>query len=180
MMLTFDLDAIADSAILTFEDNASSFPELTHLASNRDVEFVAPVSGSVELKVNGKLFVVSGELVSKIALSCASCLDRIERKITNNFSVTYVRELVNRDDEEEVELSGADLEFELFEGSIIDVTEVVQEQVIMAVPIKELCSPDCKGVCQFCGANMNTETCDCEPPIFNNKFGDLKKISFDK
>jgi uncharacterized protein len=35
------------------------------------------------------------------------------------------------------------------------------EQVYLEIPMKPLCSPECRGLCPRCGANLNTETCAC-------------------
>lgn len=46
--------------------------------------------------------------------------------------------------------------------------DLITNQVILALfPHKVLCKPNCKGLCQTCGKNLNHETCDCN----NNKIG---------
>lgn len=48
------------------------------------------------------------------------------------------------------------------EGDELDVAEAVVENVISTLPIKRLCSIDCKGLCQKCGIDLNKETCQCD------------------
>jgi uncharacterized protein len=36
------------------------------------------------------------------------------------------------------------------------------ESFFLALPVRSLCSEDCKGLCHKCGADLNTETCRCK------------------
>jgi len=45
---------------------------------------------------------------------------------------------------------------------ILDLTEVVRQNLLLAVPMSALCSPSCRGLCVECGANLNEEPCDCQ------------------
>ena len=40
--------------------------------------------------------------------------------------------------------------------------DVLREQVLLSLPVRTLCKPDCKGLCQRCGANRNSQACSCE------------------
>lgn len=42
-----------------------------------------------------------------------------------------------------------------------DITPLVDERIIFAIPEQVYCSPDCKGLCPKCGANLNDTTCKC-------------------
>jgi uncharacterized protein len=46
----------------------------------------------------------------------------------------------------------------------VDLTEDMREAIILAFPSYPVCSDDCKGLCQQCGANMNNVECSCKPP----------------
>ena len=35
--------------------------------------------------------------------------------------------------------------------------------MLLELPLAPLCSEDCQGLCPVCGANRNTEPCDCAP-----------------
>ena len=58
--------------------------------------------------------------------------------------------------------------------------EGIQQQVVMAFPLKPLCREKCKGLCPKCGANLNAGDCGCDNTGFNNKFSVLKKLNLDK
>jgi uncharacterized protein len=44
------------------------------------------------------------------------------------------------------------------------------------LPVKMLCSQDCKGICPGCGANLNEEVCGCKANSRQSPFAKLKII----
>ncbi len=47
-------------------------------------------------------------------------------------------------------------------GTELDVEEFVFGEILLNLPMKVLCSTDCKGLCDRCNANLNHETCGCK------------------
>ncbi len=43
----------------------------------------------------------------------------------------------------------------------LDVGGMLWEQFVLAMPVKPLCSEDCRGLCPGCGRNLNTGSCVC-------------------
>ncbi len=65
----------------------------------------------------------------------------------------------------------------LSEG-VLDVCGLLQEEVLMGLPIKVLCSAECKGLCPVCGKNRNIFECDCDRVVLDprmQKFLDVFK-----
>lgn len=56
---------------------------------------------------------------------------------------------------------------EVEEGSLIDSSHIldlsatIYGYVVSSLPMKPLCSFDCRGLCQVCGANLNLGNCGC-------------------
>jgi uncharacterized protein len=48
-----------------------------------------------------------------------------------------------------------------YEGEEIDLTPLVHEQIILALPTRPLCGEACRGLCPRCGANLNAAPCGC-------------------
>lgn len=59
---------------------------------------------------------------------------------------------------------------------IIDLTESVREDIIIALPLKPLCREECKGLCPRCGRDRNLERCSCPPPGGDARWGALEGI----
>ncbi|NLE68230.1 MAG: DUF177 domain-containing protein [Lentisphaerae bacterium] len=47
------------------------------------------------------------------------------------------------------------------ENEVIDLTGDVREDILLSLPFNALCSPDCKGLCARCGADLNRRACRC-------------------
>ena len=70
------------------------------------------------------------------------------------------------------------LTYPIHQEKTIDLTEDIREAIIIDLPIKPLCSPTCKGLCQHCGANLNQAMCLCkkEEEKQSSPFSILDKI----
>lgn len=44
---------------------------------------------------------------------------------------------------------------------VLDLTEALREEVLLALPRFVECRPDCRGLCPRCGANLNDGPCGC-------------------
>lgn len=44
----------------------------------------------------------------------------------------------------------------------VNVDQDVRDEIILDHPIRVLCKPNCRGLCAFCGANLNEEACNCK------------------
>lgn len=125
---------------------------------------------------------VEGTAETEVKLVCSRCLTEFAQPVTTRFALTFTEELpqFEGEDEEEVELSAEDMGLSLFDGEEIDLRDAIAEQVIMSLPLRPLCSEGCKGLCQFCGADLNEGDCGCQPSPFNAKFDALKAFKVGK
>jgi len=62
------------------------------------------------------------------------------------------------------------------EKGFIDLTPILREEGILAVPIQALCSPHCKGLCPQCGQNLNEGPCDCEKEHIDPRLASLRSL----
>jgi uncharacterized protein len=59
---------------------------------------------------------------------------------------------------------------------MLDMTEAARQYCLTSQPMKPLCQPDCLGICQTCGSNMNTGSCKCDAPIADMQWGPLTRL----
>jgi uncharacterized protein len=52
-----------------------------------------------------------------------------------------------------------------YEGDEIDLTPLVHEQTLLALPTRALCTEQCRGLCSRCGANLNAGPCGCPASV---------------
>ncbi|MCB9010819.1 MAG: DUF177 domain-containing protein [Actinobacteria bacterium] len=60
--------------------------------------------------------------------------------------------------------SDPDLTSLYLDHGILDVAAWMRDAVVEELPPAIHCREDCAGLCPQCGANLNTDPCDCEPP----------------
>ena len=59
-------------------------------------------------------------------------------------------------------LAAPDTEIGYYQEEGLVLEDVLREQVLLSLPARSLCRPDCQGLCPRCGRNLNTEPCTCE------------------
>ena len=64
-------------------------------------------------------------------------------------------------DEEEDDTDEAFTERRPAHGGTIDLGPCVWEEVVLNVPLKFVCKPECRGLCPRCGADLNEKPCTC-------------------
>ncbi len=123
------------------------------------IRVAAPLKIELKIEPTGNRVVVRGRLETVLRLECARCLEAFDYPVAENVFVVYTAE---ESDLSQEELEAEELNQEFFDGEEIDVWPVLQEHLVMTLPIKPLCDDDCKGLCPVCGRNKNTGQCQCE------------------
>jgi uncharacterized protein len=120
---------------------------------------------------------VSGEVHAAPELECSRCLKKFPLAIDSRFSID-ASPLSVMDRTPEHELNGGELETEFYEGDEIEALDFVKEQLLISIPMVPVHSPDCKGLCPVCGADLNNSECGCrqEKPGGFGPFSDLKDL----
>lgn len=176
-------DIKGEGLLLDYEEGVEDFPTLVEIEAAGEYGFPSALSIHLRAQRVQEMIEVEGEVGTRVRLSCSRCLKEFETTLTARFSLTYSQELpevASESDEEEVEISAEEMGLIPFHGDEIDLREAVQEQIVMALPVRPLCEEGCKGLCPHCGADLNRRDCGCRPPIFNSKFGALKDFKPEK
>jgi uncharacterized protein len=121
---------------------------------------------------------LSGECTLKLKTECAACMATYDLEVPVAFSLTLKpRPNSGQTLSDDVELSKEDLEECYYQGDVIDLTDILREQIILALPMYPRCSPDCRGLCPVCGINLNQETCDCQREEVDPRLAVLKTLT---
>jgi uncharacterized protein len=78
--------------------------------------------------------------------------------------------------EGEREVHDDDLSTAFYENDEIDLDQLMKEQFQLSLPMKPLCSDDCKGLCPVCGKNLNRDTCTCSRTWEDPRLAALKAL----
>ena len=161
----------ADFAHVYQPDELGSFDERASLIEP------AAITGTVR-RAGAEVF-VNGHLKTRAAVECDRCLQQVELPVDAGFELEYVTG-PTYESTAAAELTEDEMLVSVFNGESIDVDEIVKEQVLLAVPTRTLCRPDCKGICPECGIDKNTAGCACETREVDPRWAALKNLSSGK
>lgn len=135
--------------------------DLKERLSSEAVKVLSPVEAVLKIEKEGPDVLVRGVLSGDIELECSRCLKAFDVEVKSRMDVVFHPETVNKK-EEGHGLKAEELDTEFYKDDALDIDNLLIEQLILNVPMKPLCSPDCKGICPKCGTDLNFEQCDCE------------------
>ncbi len=141
-----------------------------------EVELLMPVEVEIDLMKSGTTLDVNVNVKTRIRMSCSRCLEPIDRDLDLTFELVFRK--VSENTTKDLNLTEDELKVIEYEGVQIDMTERIRESIILEVPIKLLCSDNCKGLCPICGENLNFGDCGCKREAVDPRWKaleDLKK-----
>ena len=122
-------------------------PEL-ELIDIPNVKLLTPVkiTGNVTLTGDHSCY-IDGEVDFSVDGECTRCL----KQTTNRYVVEF-SEMADSQAEDGYPVK----------NDTVDLTKIVDDVVLMNVPLSFLCSEGCKGICLNCGVNLNDGECKCK------------------
>jgi uncharacterized protein len=136
-------------------------PELEQTAGT-DEASEAMLDGPVRMMHTNAGILVQGSLRAQTTLACARCLEPVAMTLAVELEEVYSptidiltgKGIVPEDEDRALWID---------EHHILDLTEVLRQDVLIAMPLHVLCKEDCRGLCPTCGQNLNEGPCGCEP-----------------
>ncbi len=120
---------------------------------------------------------IAGTLDTTIELMCSRCLEPARVHVAKPFDLFFrERDEAMFDEDEEVELEEEDTRTAFFTGTKLAIGDILREQILLALPMKALCTVDCKGLCPTCGTNLNFGSCSCPKEEFSPHMDTLLEI----
>jgi uncharacterized protein len=98
---------------------------------------------------------LEGDASASVQQLCSRCLRPIETPVQTHFAEQYYAtiDVISGDPKEaaprDAKTIGSDFR--------IDLTPLLREEVILATPLAPLCRPDCQGLCEVCGRDLNVD-----------------------
>lgn len=164
---------------ISLEERSEVFPALAAAEQAGECRFTAPVRAELTVAREYDHIRVAGRVKTAVCLECSRCLGEFEQRLDSAFTIFYTKAAGVAQDEE-VELAEEDLISVPYAGDELDFAPELEEQVLMELPLKPLCTDECKGLCPVCGANLNAVECGCDRTPTNFKLSALKNFKSDK
>jgi uncharacterized protein len=146
--------------------------------SGEDLEQTSPLhaTGVAELLPHtGGEVRIQGKYTVHMGAQCDRCLARATFPLDAGFDLFY-RPMSVIAREEEVEIDEGEAEIGFYEDGGLELEDILQEQVLLALPMQRVCSDVCKGICPVCGKNRNETACDCKIESADDRWGALRDL----
>ncbi|MDD4601284.1 hypothetical protein SDC9_05926 [bioreactor metagenome] len=125
-----------------------------------------PIVATGEVINEGLLLKVSGTIDLVATFLCDRCLEKHFISIAIPFFEKY----------QESGAENSSDEITLYQGEEITIHDLVRESLILAKPLKTVCSEDCHGLCPKCGTNLNISTCACKKGVIDPRLAALQQL----
>lgn len=139
-----------------------------------EVALPDPVRGELALSGANGVVRVRGRVTTAVELTCGACLTRFAAPLDVEIDEEFARAPGDRAGSGEVALGPGDFVAPIEPGDVVDLTEVVRQHLVLALPIAPRCSPACRGLCPTCGADRNEGPCGCETDQVDPRFHVLR------
>ena len=146
---------------------------------NAPQEFVVKGSIDARCKLTGKggnKVELQGRLRATLTLICDRCLSSYVREVDTELQVLFGVESDDSWHLKDLEYKIPDLDTVLLEEPVLDLDDVLRQQLYLALPIKKLCTEQCKGICSRCGADLNHGACGCADENKDSPFAALAQL----
>ena len=144
-------------------------------AADADFKVASPVKLAFEIHKDKSTFRLVGRTETTLEARCSRCLEPMTVPVDAAFDLRYQPHAENKG-EGEREIEEDDLTTAFYQNDEIDLEQLMREQFYLALPMKPLCSDDCKGLCSMCGTNLNRGTCECKREFEDPRFAALKEL----
>ena len=159
---------------------AADFSVLKEMLAAGEVSDFSALEIEVTLSAREGYYDVIGKVVGQVGLRCSRCLNSFSNSLHQRFNLQFSQEILrdlDSDEDADLELSADQMGLLFFKGNELDLGDAVQEQVVLALPLKPLCCAACKGLCPRCGADLNLGPCRCGSNSGGSPFDVLKSLT---
>ena len=125
----------------------------------------------VHLKNTGKKkFLLETSFSIILNIPCDRCLEPVDYPMK-----IRIRKEIDMNESETDGIEFAEEHFYISENRL-DVEKLIYNEILINLPMKVLCSENCKGICNRCGANLNSQSCDCDRTELDPRMSKIRDI----
>ncbi len=171
-------DITAEAKDLSFAEPETEINRVLGQGAVRDFQIDGPIAVSVSYYRAGTDLFFSGRLEAQLSAACARCAEEVHATTYSPFRFVLAPRSVGPPSERNLRVD--DLEFSLYDGDEIDLSPLVREQLMLALPTRPLCREDCRGLCPHCGTNLNRTACGCHEDKLDPRLAPLRALKISR
>jgi len=150
-----DFDLSLKAGTIDFGEEAE---QVGNLATSGRAEVIHEHRGPKEIVPDIRL---KGRYSGRFQVPCARCIEPVEIPLAADFDLIF-RPVGADADAPERSITASETEIGYYQRDSVLLEDVLREQVLLSLPVRTLCKPNCKGLCPSCGANRNLQPCSCD------------------
>lgn len=167
---SLSLDTIVDEPLrfafeLPFTVEALDRAPLVEISPAHIVGEVSRVEGG---------YALSARLSWQGKFECSRCLAPYDFANEEEFSLLLYRRAPIL--QTELSLDRDDLDTYFYDDPVVPISPIAEERIQMAVPMKPLCSENCRGLCPQCGSDLNVSECGCVVEVLDPRWRALQLL----
>jgi uncharacterized protein len=105
-----------------------------------------PVKIKIHLINSGSSVLMNGVAEAEAELECSRCLKTFKFPLSVKIEEEFTKEPFVAKGGKEIELREEDFTCPIEKDNTIDLTELIRQELLLAMPISTICNADCKGV----------------------------------
>lgn len=161
-------DSVANKTKLTVNESVTFSDSYPLLGAEVEADFLI-------YQENPEVYSLKGSLKAMVDSSCDRCGNTVKLKVGEHFfyqlRVEEEPQMVS-----DYNCSDEDCDVVYLSEPVIDSSDILKEQLLLALPASVLCVEKCKGLCDRCGINLNEKQCKCGETNENSPFAILKQL----
>ena len=125
----------------------------------------SPIEIEGNVKNMGTSLILDLSISGSLQTNCDRCTKEIIVPFSFQINETLVSEKNKKEDDDSIVV-----------GNMLDISDILQANILSNLSMKYLCKEDCKGLCPKCGKDLNIEACNCGQKEIDPRLLKLKKL----
>lgn len=161
-MMNINISELISDKIESIDINLDFDLDASKLLKDFNIIEASPISFSGKIYREGEKILIDANFSGEIIFRCSRCLTEYKENISGDiqFDILDTEEENNGDD--------------YLNGDNLDLSGIMEEAITFSLPMKTLCSEDCKGLCANCGKDLNKVECNCNVEKIDPRLEKLK------
>jgi uncharacterized protein len=147
------------------------------LPDEEDVRFLGPATGELTVSNTGGMLLLRGHVRVPAEVACSRCLTPVTLTVDAPLEEQFATRTAGPqggvtaiEDEEPIARVVDEDSFDL------DLTELLRQNVLVAMPLQPVCRESCRGLCPHCGQDLNEGDCSCHDEEPGSPFSALQDL----
>lgn len=140
-----------------------------------DLRQADPLEGSIRLNRTNRGLIVRGRLTTSLDAECSRCLRPVEAPIVVEID-EEVLPSIDLATGQPLDTTAEPDAVRLTDHHELDLEPMVREAIQLAEPLAPLCRPDCPGLCEVCGADLQADPGHAHEQDIDPRFEALRRF----